>query len=156
MEFRTVIDVQFKEFDQTVFEKSWIWLSDPEIKRLIGTPETDKDFREKWFNSLKERDDYYIRSVWRDDEPIGTAGIKHITVTDGEAFLYIGEKKYWGKAVGLQMLQYIIDYGRSLGLSSLYALILKENINSIKLASRFGFEKEKELDGEIIMMRCYL
>ncbi|MFA7491964.1 MAG: GNAT family N-acetyltransferase [Proteiniphilum sp.] len=156
MEFRTVIDVQFKEFDQTVFEKSWIWLSDPEIKRLTGTPETDKDFREKWFNSLKERDDYYIRSVWRDDEPIGTAGIKHITATDGEAFLYIGEKKYWGKAVGLQMLQYIIDYGRSLGLSSLYALILKENINSIKLVSRFGFEKEKELDGEIIMMRCYL
>ena len=156
MEFRAIIDIQFKEFDQTVFDKSWIWLNDPEIKRLTDTPDTDKEFREKWFQSLKDRSDYYIRSVWRNDEPIGTIGLKHITSTDGEVFLYIGEKRYWGKAIGLQMVQHALDYGRSLGLSSVYALVLKDNINSYKLARRFGFEKERDLDEERIVMRCYL
>ncbi|NLX67271.1 MAG: GNAT family N-acetyltransferase [Bacteroidales bacterium] len=156
MEFRTIIDIQFKEFDQTVFEKSLIWLNDPEIKRLTDTPDTNWDIRKRWFDSLKDRSDYYIRSVWRDDEPIGACGLKHITSTDGESFVYIGEKKYWGKAIGLQMLQHVINYGETLGLTSIYAQVLKENINSFKMASRFGFRKERDVDELRILMRCYL
>lgn len=156
MEFRTIIDIQFKEFDRTVFEMSSKWLNDPEIKRLTNTPDTDYDSRENWFQNLKNRDDYYISSVWRDTEPIGVVGFKHITSIDAEVFLYIGEKKYWGKAVGLEMLKYALDYGRSIGLSSLYASILKENINSYKLARRFGFQYEKEIDDNIIIMRIQL
>lgn len=155
MEFRTIINIQFREFDRAVFEMSLKWLNDPEIKRLTNTPDADYESREKWFQSLKERNDYFIEAAWHDGEPIGVIGLKHITTTDAEAFIYIGEKKYWGKAVGVEMLKYGLDYGRSLGLSSIYALILKENTNSYKLASRFGFKKEKDMDDDKIMMRLY-
>lgn len=155
MEFRTIIDIEFKEFDRRVFEKSKEWLDDAEIKRLTNTPDTDQGSREKWFQSLKNRTDYFIISAWRGDVPIGVVGLKNLTDIEGEAFIYIGEKEYWGKAVGIEMLKYIIDYGRSIGISSIYAKILKENINSFKLASRFGFKKEKDIDDNINFMRLY-
>jgi len=153
MEFRKIFDIQFKEFDRTAFEMSLKWLNDPEIKRLTNTPDTDRESREKWFQGLKDRSDYYITTAWRGDDPIGVVGLKHINSIDAEAYIYIGERKYWGKAVGIEMLKYALDYGRSLGLSSIYCQILKDNINSIKLATRFGFKKEKDVDANIIMMR---
>jgi|SRR5690554_365559 RimJ/RimL family protein N-acetyltransferase len=155
MEFRSIIDIQFKGFDRSVFEKSKEWLDDSEIKRLTNAPETDQESREQWFQSLTNRSDYYIISAWRGDNPIGVVGLKYITKSDAEAFIYIGEKKYWGKAVGIEMLKYIIEYGRTLEISSIYAKLLKENIRSYKLASRFGFKIEKDLDEKSILMRYY-
>lgn len=155
MEFRTIIDIQYREFDRIVFEKSKEWLDDAEIKRLTSTPDTDHESREQWFQNLKNKKDYFIISAWRGDDPIGVVGLKKITAADAEVFIYIGEKEYWGKAVGIEMSKYIIDYGRSLGISSIYAKILKENINSLKLSYRFGFIKEKDVDNNTIMMRLY-
>ena len=56
-------DIRFKEFDREVFEKSLVWLNDPEIKRLTNTPDTDLASKEEWFDGLKERDDYYWESI---------------------------------------------------------------------------------------------
>ena len=155
MEFRRIIDIQFREFDRIAFEMSLKWLNDHEIKRLTNTPDTDRESREKWFQGLKDRNDYYITTAWHGDDPIGVVGLKHINSTDAEAYIYIGERKYWGKAVGIEMLKYALDYGRSLGLSSVYSLIGKDNINSYKLHRRFGFKKEKEGDEDKIKMRLY-
>ena len=47
MEFRSIIDIQFKGFDRSVFEKSKEWLDDSEIKRLTNAPETDQESREQ-------------------------------------------------------------------------------------------------------------
>lgn len=156
MEYRKIIDVEFREFDRRTLEKTWEWLNDPEIKDLTSTPDFDRESQEAWFQRLKGRDDYYIRSIWRDDEPIGVLGIKHLTPTDGEIWGYIGEKKYWGKAIGVEMMQHLLDYGKSQNLESIYAVILKRNVNSYKLHRRFGFEKEKDMEGERVMMRYYL
>lgn len=155
MEFRTIVDIQIREYDRRMLEKSWEWLNDPEIKHMTLTPDMNKESQEKWFQSLKDRKDYFVAGVWRNDEPIGVIGIKHITSTDGELFGYIGEKKYWGKAVGVDMLKRVLDHGRSLGLSSVYSVIGKDNINSYKLHRRFEFEKEKDIDETRIMMRFY-
>lgn len=156
MEFRTIIDIEIKEFDRRTLEKSWEWLNDPEIKELTITPDFDQESQEAWFEGLKGREDYYIRSVWRGDDPIGALGIKYINGIDGEVWGYIGDRRYWGKAVGVEMMQNVIDYGRSRNLESLYTILLKRNLNSYKLNRRFGFQKEKDLDEERMMMRCYL
>jgi|SRR5690554_1556530 len=146
MEFRKIIDVEYREYDRVMLEKSSEWLSDPEIKRLTFAPDLTKESQEKWFQSLKERTDYYICGVWRNDKPIGVVGLKNITDTDAEVFGYIGEKRYWGKAVGVDMMQVMLDKGRSLGLSSIYAKIRIDNLSSYKLHQRFGYKKEFEDD----------
>jgi RimJ/RimL family protein N-acetyltransferase len=156
MEYRKIFEAEFREFNRDILEKSWEWLNDPVIKELTSTSEFDAESQESWFESLKTRTDYYIRSVWYKDKPIGVMGIKHLTDKDGETFGYLGEKEYWGKTIGVQGLQYMIDYAKSIKLESLYAIVLKENINSYKLMRRLGFEKEKEIDENAIVMRLYL
>ncbi len=47
MEYRTIIEVQFKEYDRIILEKSWEWLNDPEIKRIMHAPEMDKESQER-------------------------------------------------------------------------------------------------------------
>lgn len=155
MEHRSIIQIQIRDYDRRIFEKSWEWLNDPQIKHLTVTPDPDKESLERWFANLSARKDYYIAGAWRDEEPIGVLGIKHITTSDGELFGFIGEKKYWGKAVAVDMMKYTMDYARKLGLSSIYTLIIKENINSIKLNHRLGFVYEKDIDEQMIQMRYY-
>lgn len=155
MEYRTIIDVQFKEYDRRILEKSWEWLNDPEIKQIMNVSEINKEAQEEWFQNLKGRKDYHVVGIWRGDEPIGALGLKNITDSDAEIFGYIGEKKYWGKAIGMDMMQAMLDHGRSLGLSSIYAQMRRDNILSYKLHRRFGFLKEKDVDDLAIQMRFY-
>ncbi|WP_313380248.1 GNAT family N-acetyltransferase [Proteiniphilum saccharofermentans] len=156
MEYRKILELEFREFSREVLEKSWEWLNDPQIRALTSTPDFDRESQEKWFENLKNRKDYFIRSIWHKDKPIAVMGIKHLTGKDGEVFGYIGEKEYWGKTVGIQGLEFMVNYAKSLNLESLYATVLKENINSYKLNRRLGFEKEKDIDENTILMRLYL
>ena len=84
MEYRKLIDVEFREFDREALEKSWKWLNDPQLKSLTMTPDFDQESQEKWFESLKTRTDYYLKAGWYNGVPIAVHGLKHITGTDGE------------------------------------------------------------------------
>ncbi len=156
MEYRKLMEVEFREFDREALEKSWKWLNDPQLKSLTMTPDFDQESQEKWFESLKTRTDYYLKAGWYNGVPIAVHGLKHITGTDGEVFGYIGEKELWGKTAAIQMMQDIIDYAKSRNLESLYCITLKENKRTYRLCRRFGFETEKEVSDDTIMMRLLL
>lgn len=157
MEFRKIIEVQHKEFDENALEKSREWLQDPEIKRLTLAPDIEKEAQLRWFESLKTRKDYYIFCTWRDDNPIGIGGLKYITERDAELFGYIGEKYYWGKAVVADMMNYTLDVAKNrFKLESIYTIFLKSNIPAYKITKRFGYEYEKDVDEDRMMVRIYL
>lgn len=156
MEYRKLLEVEFKEFTREVLEKTWEWLNDPQMRELTATPEFDKESQEKWFESLKTRKDYFIRSCWYKDKVIGVVGLKHLTDKHGEIFGYLGEKEFWGKTIGVQGMEYIIDYARSINLECIYSVVLKSNISSYKLDLRLGFVKDKYIDENTIKMRLDL
>ena len=82
-------------------------------------------------------------------------GLKHLNGKDGETFGYIGEKEYWGKTIGVQGMEYLIEAGRSLVLESIYSVILKTNLGSFKLNRSLGFVREEDKDENNITMRYY-
>ena len=153
MEYRKIVEVEFREYDRETLDKSWEWLNDPETKELTMIGDFDREYQLKWFEGLKDRKNFYIRSVICKGEIIGACGLKKITNEDGEIWGYIGEKKYWGKTVGAQMMEHIIQYAQSLNLSSIYAVYLKTNRPSIKTSKRFGFVYEKDINENEILMR---
>lgn len=153
MEYRKLVEVEFREFDREALQKSWEWLNDPQLKSLTMTPDFDQESQERWFESLKTRTDYYLRAGWYQSVPVSVYGLKHITDKDGEVFGYIGEKELWGKTVAIQMMLDVIDYARSRNLESIYCITLKENKRTYRLCSRFGFVTEKEVGEDAIMMR---
>lgn len=156
MEYRKIIKLDFRDFTYDVLQKSWEWLDDPQIKEQTSTTDFTKDSSEKWFENLNNRRDYFIKSIWHNDKVIAVMGIKHLNEIDGEVFGYIGDKEYWGKSVGVQGLEYLIEYAKSIKLQSIYSVVLKNNVTSLKLNRRLGFEIDGERDEKKIIMRLYL
>lgn len=156
MEYRKIIDIDFVEYSEEALDKSWEWLNDAEIKHLTNTPDFDKESQRKWFEGLKTRNDYYIRAISVENNLVGVCGLKNISDTDGEIWVYIGEKALWGKTIGAQVAEYIIEYGKQINLKSIYMIVLKTNRASRKTGSRFGFVYEKDVDEDNILMRLVL
>ena len=157
MELRRIIEVDHKEFDEVALEKSWEWLQDPELKRLTMAPDIDKESQRRWFENLKTRKDYYVFCSWQGDKPIGVGGLKHITEKDAELFGYIGDKYYRGKGVVADMMDFCLGVAKNVfKLESVYTILLKNNTAAFKINKRYGYEFEKDIDDNRMMMRLYL
>lgn len=135
------MNIIFADYTENFLELSQKWLSDPEIKRLTMTPDFDRETQQVWFNSLKFRDDYYIKGVIADDVPIGAVGIKHISYADlsGEYWGYIGEKDYIGHGIGKYMVGEMCSYAKKIGLKELYLNVAEYNIRAYNLYKIMGF-----------------
>lgn len=63
------------------------------------------------------------------------------------AFRFTAEISYYvdegqrGKGLGTQLIKHALDQCPSLGLKSLFGLILEVNVGSVRILERFGFEK---------------
>ena len=144
--------VDFVEYDMDFLNKSYSWLTDTEIKYLTNTPNISRESQQRWFSSLQNQSDYYIRGISFNNLPIGACGLKHITAIDGEYWGYIGVKDYWGKGIGKQMIDHIESYARSLDLLYIYLNVRKDNERAIRLYLSKGYEKIVE-NTDMIKMR---
>lgn len=136
--------VDLVDFDHNYFNKSKEWLSDPEIKKLANAHDVTDEQRNIWFKTLSQRDDYYIKGVSVSGIPVGAVGIKHIDKdkVTGECWGYIGEKRYWGKGIGKEMMRKILELAHSsLKLKKIYLRVLNDNIRAISLYDKIGFKK---------------
>lgn len=147
------MEIQFPEFDRVFLTLSYKWLSDSTIKYLTQTPDITKENQEKWFASLPDKNDYYIRGIAVDNKPIGACGLKHITSEAGEYWGYIGEKDYWGKGIGGRMLAFIEEYAKSLGLKQIYLHVLHDNERAMRLYVKNGYEAVPEAANMIKMIK---
>jgi RimJ/RimL family protein N-acetyltransferase len=127
-------------YDRTFLDRSWDWLRDPEIKQLTMTPDFTREDQLAFFDALCRREDYRIWGVAAaDGRPIGAAGIKHIRQGSGEVFLYIGERSWWGRGAGQQILQLCEAEARKLGLTRLTMIASQSNGRSIRAFEKSGF-----------------
>ncbi len=94
-----------------------------------------------WATILKETDAF-----------IGRCGLLPWTI-DGQyevEVAYLIGKPYWGRGLGTEAAQAILDYGfNTLGLSRLICRIEKDNLASVKTAEKIGMRFEKESRDEI-------
>lgn len=147
--------IKFVEYNEIFLEKSWEWLNNKEIKYLTCTPDFTKEQQKKWFLSLKDKKDYFIKGVLYNDTPIGVVGLKNITNTNGEYWGYIGEKEYWNKGIGKDFINYISRYSYILNLKEIYLKVIKNNPRAIKLYQKMGF-KEFLKENDLIYMKLDL
>ncbi len=82
---------------------------------------------------------------------IGRCGLLPWTIDNREEVevAYMIDKAHWGKGLGTEAAQGILEYGfETLGLSRLICLIDKGNRASIQVAEKIGMEFEKEGEDE--------
>jgi len=143
------------EFDEGFLVMTWKWLNDPEIKKLTNSPDFTIEDQKKWFNGLKNKQDYKIWGLTYNEKPVGVCGIKNITQNDCEYWGYIGEKEYWGRGLGRAILEYMENEARKLTLRSIWLQVIKSNERAIRLYQKHGYTKEKEKQ-DVIFMRKVL
>jgi RimJ/RimL family protein N-acetyltransferase len=146
-------ELQFVLYDSCFLELSWQWLNDPELKELTLTPDFTREEQAAWFASLRGRADYAIWGVLCDLVPIGAVGLKHITALEAEYWGYLGEKRYWGRGLGGQMVRFALEEARRRQLQSLYLKVGAANTRAIALYRRHGFNSTESREGVPTMSR---
>jgi RimJ/RimL family protein N-acetyltransferase len=147
-----ITSIEFVEFDLSFLEKSFKWLSDPNIQYLTMTPNFTKETQLKWFNSLTYRINYKIWGVKYNNIPIGACGLKNIMSGKGEYWGYIGDREYWGKGIGMEMISYVEDHARTLFLIYIYLHVLVDNLRAQKLYTKMGYQTNEKIDDKVIIM----
>lgn len=147
------MNLAFKTFDKVYLDLSWKWLNDPEIKLLTNTPDITREEQIDWFNSLQYKSDYLIWGVEAESVPIGVFGLKNITDEDCEYWGYIGEKQYWGLGLGRDIMNWLEDKARELGMSSIWLKVVRDNTRAIKLYNYQGYVTEDERETLLLMRK---
>lgn len=146
--------IRLVPYSRDYLDRSWAWLNDPEIKALTMTRDFSHEEQLAFFESLPSRSDYRIWGVEAPDgTPIGAAGIKNIAGDTGESWCYVGERDWWGRGVGRQILERCEEKASGLGLRHLYMKASAINDRSIGLYAKMGFVRcPSRSTGEILTM----
>lgn len=108
--------IKFSQFNEHFRDLSYQWLQDNELCSLINCKSPTKESQKEWYNSLESKIDYKIFGVTYNNVPIGVCGLKHMTSNDAEYFGFIGNKQYWGKGIGKELITFIENQARSFGI----------------------------------------
>ncbi|WP_461633297.1 GNAT family N-acetyltransferase [Labilibaculum euxinus] len=113
----------------------------------------------KWFEG-HQPNQYPVFAAVEDDRVVGwicysayRAGRRALQ-SAAEVSYYIHEE-HLQKGIGTQLMQFVIDKAPKYQFKSLFAILLAENLASLKLLEKFGFERwglmphVADIDGEI-------
>jgi RimJ/RimL family protein N-acetyltransferase len=143
--------IRLVPFSREYLDRSWVWLNDPETKRLTMTPDFTREDQERFFAGLP-RDDYRIWGVALEDgAPIGAAGLKNFRGGVAEYWGYIGEAAERGKGHGRAMLRLIEEQAERLGLNALDLRVADYNAAAVALYRRSGFAETERGNGVLLM-----
>ena len=129
------------------------WINDDEVIKyslsLFDKINTEKEI-ENWFTELindKKNINLgiFLKST---NELIGYAGICDISETNksGEYYIFIGEKKLWGKGIGTEVSEQILKIGFiDFKLNRIMLTVSEPNIGGLKAYEKVGYKIEGRL-----------
>ncbi|MEY8767059.1 GNAT family N-acetyltransferase [Francisella philomiragia] len=149
--------LELVDYDEQFLSISWKWLNDVEIKRLTMTPVFTEQDQTRFFKSIKKRKDYKIFGIVFNNSRIGACGLKNIRCYRAEYWGYIGEKEYWGRGLGKEMMMKILDVANKEGIKSIYLKVHKDNYRAISLYKKLSFvEDVSQSTSDVIQMELEL
>lgn len=90
----------------------------------------------------------YTYLVFADEKPIGTIALMNVDMRNrhAELAIVIGEKDYWSKGYGTQMMDKLLEMGfEGLNLERLYLHVFGFNERAVNLYKKFNFKHEGTL-----------
>lgn len=131
---------------ETDLEKSLKWVNDQNVTQFLGMylPQSFQQ-EEEWFDNLKNRkNDIIVAIETHDKKFIGTTGLHNIDGKNRRATfgIIIGEKTYWGKGLGTEVLMLLLKYAfNTLNLHKVCSFLLALNERSLKMHLKCGFKE---------------
>ncbi len=126
------------------------WLPNEEISQylLVDFSNLTLKKEKEWYGDTKKQKDTVIFGIYTLDKNkkviIGSTGLKKIDYNhkNAEFGIIIGDKNYWGKGIGTEATNLVLDFGfKVLGLNSIYLVVFSKNKAGQKAYKRAGFKK---------------
>lgn len=124
------------------------WIRDEEAiiysLSIFQAMKTDRQIEDWYVQSINDKRNSY-HGIFVDGVFIGYAGISGISNTNksGEYFIFIGDKKYWGKGIGTEVSKLIVKKAfEELGLNRIMLTVSVPNVGGVKAYERAGFVLE--------------
>ncbi len=87
---------------------------------------------------------------------IGFTGLKYLEDMDEVDLGYRFMKEYWGKGIATESAKACVNLGfNTLGLKRMIAMVLPENIGSIRVLEKLNFEYEKDIIEDNQLVKIY-
>ncbi len=87
---------------------------------------------------------------------IGFTGLKYLEDMDEVDLGYRFMKKYWGKGIATESAKACVNFGfETLGLNKIIAMVLPQNIDSIRVLEKLHFEYEKDIIEDNQLAKIY-
>lgn len=125
------------------------WLNDPEVCRFNSHARfpVGKEELKKYVREAKQTSSMQVFAIVtkRGETHIGNISLQNINYIDrsAELAIIIGDKRYWGKGIGLEAWKLIMNYGfRILNLHRLYCGCADKNLGMRKIAEKSGMKPE--------------
>jgi RimJ/RimL family protein N-acetyltransferase len=132
---------KLKKTDLPLFLK---WWQDPELIALTSSnfDENEKKLVKYFFQMLEnKKNHHYI--IKFENKDIGHVALIHKNLNVFEITIIIGEKRYWNKGIGKQVIKKVLTLGfDKFGYSKSYLEVIPENIRAIKAYESCGFQKK--------------
>lgn len=134
------------------------WLNEEDVIKYsmsVFQRLSSKEEIKQWFDHLFEEQNTYNIGIYLSatNELVGYAGISEISTMNksGEYFIFIGDKKQWGKGIGTQVTKQVVAYGfEQLQLNRIMLTVSQPNIGGVKAYEKAGFIVEG-----ILKEACY-
>ena len=145
--------ITLKSLSKTNIFPFYKWINDDDVIKyslsLFGKINTEKEI-ENWFTELiKDKKNINLGIFLKTtNELIGYAGICDISETNksGEYYIFIGEKKLWGKGIGTEVTKQILKIGFiDNELNRIMLTVSEPNIGGVKAYEKVGFKIEGRL-----------
>ena len=130
--------------------------SNPEVTRytenLYGNPEEEREYVTMYRKTVYATGGYGIWTVIRksDGRIIGRAGLTARAGFDNYEIGFVFGADYWHQGYAVEAVSAVMDFARDNGLGVINALVMPENVQSIKLLSKLGFC----FDSKLLLNNC--
>ncbi|MFC0628943.1 GNAT family N-acetyltransferase [Kribbella deserti] len=132
---------------------------DTRVSQWMGDgPETEAEDRALFgriFTKVYAENKFDVWAVRLDGAFVGHAEIKPAKAVDGHELVYALAKSAWGRGLGTELAEAIVDYGfAELGLAEVHATVAEPNVASIALLKKIGFQhiRDYEEDGNTVVL----
>lgn len=140
--------LRFEKFEEKHIPLYYKWRNDPEVAQY----DQPGFIRPMSYGEVETWSDRMVEGlsfiVFDDDVPLGTAAFMNLDNRNrhAELAIVIGNKDYWGKGYGTQIMEKLLDWGfNGLNLNRLYLHVFSTNERAINLYKKVGFKLEGEL-----------
>ena len=124
------------------------WLNDPVVNKYLETREATIEDLKEYIKSRKKSPNCLFFGIFlkENNKHIGNVKLEPIDFEKkiSDFGMMIGEKEYWGKGIGTEVTQLVINYAfNELNLKKIRLGVIPENIPARKVYEKVGFKVTK-------------